>query len=157
MKEKFIYRSVFLSEYIALLLKNNPKDTFEDWKRYFREAKDNGDFSTCYQLLQEVKHLSLPTMILAEVRFQEGLLNEVLDHWQAAEKCFSDSLKLLDANDEQILISNVITHLGDSLKKQGRWTEALRCYNQALEIDRKLNDLDAEVVDLQDIASILEE
>ena len=76
--------SVFTLEYVALLLRSDPLSAFETWKQFFREAKDNGDFQICYQLLQEIKHLALPSKIVAEIRYQEGLLQYELDNWQVA-------------------------------------------------------------------------
>ena len=150
-------KSVFLSEYMALLLGSDPVNAFDAWKRFFRAARDGRDFQTCYQLLQEVKRSPFSSAIVAEIKYQEGLLQYTLDNWQAAEKCFSESLKFLEANGDKRLISKAITHIGDALKKQGRWNEALSFFKQALEIDRALGDSDAETIDLQDIASIYEE
>lgn len=157
MEAAFLNKSVFLSEYIALLLGSDLVNAFTDWKRFFRAGREGRDFPTCYQLLQEVKRNPSSSITVAEIKIQEGLLQYTLDNWQAAEKCFSESLKFLEVNGDKRLISKAITHIGDALKKQGRWNEALGFFEQALEIDRALGDSDAETIDLQDIASIYEE
>lgn len=146
----------FISEYLNLLLESDILDALDHWKQFFRKARTNRNYMRCYELLREIKRHPLPPPILAEVRFQEGLLYEALDDWGSAIKCFSVSEKIFEVNDNQRSLSNLLTHLGDALKRQGRWDEALNCYRRALEIDRTFDDLDSQMIDLQDIASIFE-
>lgn len=69
-----------------------------------------------------------------------GLVAIDRNQWEAAERHFREALQIRIANDDQRRIAWSLQNLGYALRGQGKYTEAITCFEQAITILEEIRD-----------------
>lgn len=150
----------YLLEYIQAIidLQQNERDGLALWLVEIYDALDEGRLSDALQLIRGVKRMELSAWGKAQVFLGQGDFHYDLKNWDEALVMYQDALawfqKADSSADEQAVVQN---NLGLVYQEQGRYEDAIRCFEMTIEAYQQLGDLQTKIHTISNLASVYDE
>ncbi|WP_406841542.1 AfsR/SARP family transcriptional regulator (plasmid) [Streptomyces sp. AHU1] len=118
----------------------------------YRQSLNSNDFQAAVDLLEQAVANTGDLRTMGRVRFLRGNLELTMSHFVPAEQWASSAVHYCRAAEDLVILRQALNDLGLAKQMQGMFAEAIKCYDEAIELARQLGHTTGRVATTLNVA-----